>query len=374
MNTIIFVSNSTWGYGADYSMISILNFLKIKGIKPYVIIPGMGRTSELLKNNNIEFLCIPFKCCVNKNNWLGLKSILKYIINKFWLRKTLKVLKKNTNNIVGIYNNVYTNYFSIMLAKAMKVPHIQHIREFGGKDFGWKYDKFANKLVNKYSKKIICISDAVKNSFLPVFDKEKMIRIYNGINTIELIEKEKIKEPIKIAMVGRLSNEKNQITLIKATETIINKNMNSNTFFIDIFGDGEDKDFLQNYVKEKKLEKFIHFNGYKYQIDLSDYQIGIMCSKAEGFGRVTVEYMMNEMAVIASNTGANPEIVESGYTGELFEYGNYIDLSKKIIELLNNPDKIIKYGKNGRHRALEKFNEDIYVENIYEICKECFKI
>ena len=372
MKTIIFVSNSTWGYGADYSMISILNYLKKKGIKPYVIIPGEGRSAELLRKNDIDFICIKFKGCVNKNTWFGIKPILKYIINKLVLCRTLRLLKKE-EDIIGVYNNGYTNYFSVMLAKKLKVPHIQHVREFGGKDFGWKYDKIASKLVNKYSSKIISISEAVKNTYNNIFDKEKLIKIYNGIRVPERLEKKAINEKINIIMTGRLSNEKSQITLIKAIKEIVSKE-NNNNFCVDLYGDGEDREILEKYVKDNKLQDYIHFKGYQYEIDFSKYQIGIICSKSEGFGRVTVEYMMNELAVIASNTGANPEIVIDNITGELFEYSNYIQLEEKIVKLLNDKQKIQEYGENGRRRALENFTEDIYVRNIYKVCKKCYDI
>lgn len=55
----------------------------------------------------------------------------------------------------------------------------------------------------------------------------------------------------------------------------------------------------------------IEFLGHRSDVNqlLQDAHIAVMASRCEAFGWVTVEYMMSGLAVIVSNTGANPEIV-----------------------------------------------------------------
>jgi glycosyltransferase involved in cell wall biosynthesis len=45
--------------------------------------------------------------------------------------------------------------------------------------------------------------------------------------------------------------------------------------------------------------------------------IGLMCSRDEAFGRVTIEFMLHKMPVIASNSGANPELVINRINGDI---------------------------------------------------------
>ena len=61
----------------------------------------------------------------------------------------------------------------------------------------------------------------------------------------------------------------------------------------------------------------INFLGPRTDVHsmLGNYQIGLMCSKSEGFGLVTAEYMHAKLGVIASNTGASPELIDNEITG-----------------------------------------------------------
>ena len=72
--------------------------------------------------------------------------------------------------------------------------------------------------------------------------------------------------------------------------------------------------------------------GYREDVCslLHEYDCGVMCSRSEGFGRVTAEYMMAGLPVIASDTGANPELVNEGQTGLFYRWGDTSDLAKKI--------------------------------------------
>ncbi|MBU0628104.1 MAG: glycosyltransferase family 4 protein [Nanoarchaeota archaeon] len=71
--------------------------------------------------------------------------------------------------------------------------------------------------------------------------------------------------------------------------------------------------------------------------------------------------------VIGSRIGGIPELVEDGKTGFLFEPGNHKELRKKIMRLLNNPDLVIKMGKNARSIAEEKFNQDVHYNRIMDL-------
>lgn len=373
MKKILFVSGSSIGYGLDYSMISVIMYLKNKNIDCEVILPREGRTTELLSENNIDYTCIPFYFWkyYNGNKILAfLKKIFKNTVNNILIIKYVKKIK-NLENVSLVYSNSFTNNFSYKLAKKLKVPHIQHIREFGEKDFNWKFDigfKNTVKYASENSEVLICISDAIKKVYQPYCTKNNIIRIYNGVKIPNIkTSTEKTKSNcIKILMIGRLSNEKGQIILLKAINELNNQNIKN--IKLDIYGDGPSELTLKEYVIENNLDNIINFKGYCKKINISDYDIGIICSKSEGFGRVTVEYMMNQLAVIGSNSGANSEIILSEKTGLLFENDDYIELAAKIKLLLNNKEKREKFGIEGRKRAIQLFSEKEYNKNIYNIC------
>jgi len=83
----------------------------------------------------------------------------------------------------------------------------------------------------------------------------------------------------------------------------------------------------------------------------------------EPLGIVNLEAMGCATAVLGSAVGGIPEVVADGITGELVEYstdhGKFeADIRKAIIDLMSNPDLLVKYGIAGRTRAQSEFGWD----------------
>jgi glycosyltransferase involved in cell wall biosynthesis len=86
----------------------------------------------------------------------------------------------------------------------------------------------------------------------------------------------------------------------------------------------------------------------------------------ETFGLVAAEAMSHGLPVIASKTGALPEIVEDGVTGFLFRPGNAEELASKMKLLWENPDLCRKMGKAARDRVIREYGEDLYYRRLVE--------
>ena len=143
---------------------------------------------------------------------------------------------------------------------------------------------------------------------------------------------------------------------------------------VDIYGEAY-RDYLKvlkKRIKELGCEEQIKFCGYYTDVPelLSHYDIGVMCSQAEGFGRVTVEYMMAELVVIASDSGANPELISDTRTGFLYHYNNSCDLKEKLEYVIKNMDTCKKIAKAGRLNALDVFNSKRNAEEVYQLYKK----
>ena len=374
---IIFISASTVGYGADFSMISAINEIK-KNHECLVILPGKGRSTDLLEKNNIYYVCIPFKQWIHYDtSFVGeyIKPIAKFFINIYSCFKALSYFKKNNIKPILIYSNSFTNYFSIFLSRLTKTPYIQHIREFGKEDFDWHFDIGFERtcaLVNKYASRVIAISDSVLNTYKAYFDS-KLIRVYNGVPIPNQVDSESESElendKTKIVMTGRLSFEKGQAVLIDAINLLVQEQMKSN-ISVDLFGDGPDLEMLKEKVRKYSLENIINFCGYQSNVSLASYDVGVICSTSEGFGRVTVEYMAAKLPVIGANGGATPEIIIENETGYLFPIGDSKELANKLKQVINNKDKAKQLGLNGYERFINHFSQDVYVTKVKNVCEE----
>jgi len=133
--------------------------------------------------------------------------------------------------------------------------------------------------------------------------------------------------------VGRLSKEKNLEFLIKSFQLVVLKDKSSELIIV---GDGNQKDFLANLVKNLGLIKNVRFLGSKSSKDLVSEYYGATClvlpSISEPWGLVVNEALMYGCPVIvSSNCGCVPELVINGKTGYSFDPENSHDLVSKMI-------------------------------------------
>ena len=364
-NCIVFISSNVELYGADRSMLALMNNLKKYNYDVLLIINKHGRIEEALNENDINYLIIPFKIMVNTvGKERKIKGIVKNIINKHLSNKAKKIIKKMDINPVIVHTNVSLVDFGYYLAKKLKIKHIQHIREMGKDDFGYTFDlgfKHFYKICRN-SDKVICISKYLYDYYSRLLPKDNMILVYNGINCDK---NNKGVSNTNCLIVGRLEETKGQLLALQAINELKNYPIH-----LDIYGDGVYKDKLEKYIEDNNLQNNATMKGYSTSIDYSKYSFGLMCSKCEAFGRTTVEYMANNILVIGSNSGATSELLEYGNCGLLFNQGDYHDLASKIKYAIENNQIIDEYKKKAYDNYKNNYTEDIYFKNILKVYKD----
>jgi glycosyltransferase involved in cell wall biosynthesis len=90
----------------------------------------------------------------------------------------------------------------------------------------------------------------------------------------------------------------------------------------------------------------------------------------EGFGIPAAEAMGCEVAVVASDAGGLPEVVEHGVTGLVVPRGNSGALAQAIGALLQDPERRRVMGQAGRQRALRLFDWDRTAEQFEQLYRE----
>ncbi len=137
---------------------------------------------------------------------------------------------------------------------------------------------------------------------------------YNNDYRNELRNQYSISEnTLIIGHVGRLAYPKNQLFLIKLIPYI--KQFTTDFKFMFV-GEGEDRQYLETYVKDNNLEEYVLMVGnvgeevYKYY---SVFDIFVFPSFNEGLSLVNIEAQANGLNVIASNTISAEHKVTDGY-------------------------------------------------------------
>lgn len=364
MKTVIIVSlhNSNWG--AERSTCSIADYLKSLGYQVILIIPSKGKIIDIINQYGLDYQVHYFRSWVNSKGTNYFRAIVSSIIDSFQLLSIFVKLKRANIKPDLVYSNTLVHCFGIRLSKIYSVPHLQHIREnidvFGMK-FNWGY-KNSLDFINNNSKKIICTCTAIRDRYLDDFDNGKLAVVYNGIPVKPYSQPNFESDTFAMIYAGRLSADKRPEDIVKAINEIVFTGIKD--IRLDIYGKGDLEDNLRAYVVNNRLENNIIFMGFQDSIDFSRYYLGFLPSEFEAFARTTLEYMMNGLAVIGTNTGGTKEQVLHNETGYLYSPGNVGDIKEYILDLYYNREKCLRYGISGYERVNDLFSQKKYVQNL----------
>lgn len=359
-------------YGATLSTFElILGLRRQYGIEPLVLIPNKGGIEEFLTKEGINYEVKYFPWWVTCEK-LKFKDLIKFFVYNLYnyYKLIYKSIKKH--KIDYVYSNSAVINTGVVLAKFLKVKHIWHLREFVEEDFGLKYyyPKWYVKWFFKQSDICISVSNAVKNIYKKKYPKINIVNIYNGLKNS--IPKRRIEietgNCVNFCCVGAICYHKNQLEILKALSLLKNKTRRFKLFLIG-GGDANYISQLKDYASANDLSEQIIFLGYRKDINtiLQDMHVGIMTSRCEAFGRVTVEYMAASMPVIAADTGGSPEIVRDNVSGYIYQLGDYEAMARIMEHLIDTPEEIGTLGANGYDIAHESFTIEKNIDNIYKV-------
>mgnify|MGYP001754767463 CR=1 FL=1 len=218
----------------------------------------------------------------------------------------------------------------------------------------WLNKKQIKRVERSYNSfdKVICVSDAAKNTYLSVLHdgetpKQDISVLYNAIDLTKV--KEKAKEPIidlpqnetSFILITRTSPEKRIDRLINAIIRLKDEGYN---FHVYIIGDGMDNRTMGEELIEKEINGMVTLKG---RIDnpfpyILQSKWSLCVSERESFSLVLLESMALKTPVITTDCGGPRDIVDGG------KYGILVDNSAEGVYLgmksvLDDPALSLKY-------------------------------
>ena len=373
---ILYMATYSGISGASHSLINIILQMKNKGIEPVLIIPHRGPLEKELKKNNIDYKWITqYYWIVDRDKPKTIKDsfkwILKQTINYIQELRIYYIIKREKINLVHI--NAITSSNGYLAAKLSKVPLVWHIREFLEEDLNRDFRnrrKAISRLNNADA--LITVSDSVKDKYKRILSNENLIRVYNGVDSDiykdirnNLFEK----EDIVLTLIGRYVPQKGHLDVIYALNQLVKSYKKE--VKIRFVGDDRNVAFLtelKKLVKELELDEYIEFMGYRSDVYnlWAETDIALVTSKAEAFGRVTIEAMLAGALVIGANTKGTAELISNKY-GLLYKQGDYINLSEKIAFAIDNKEKMKNIVEISKKYAQENFTAKNNSDNIYMV-------
>lgn len=137
-----------------------------------------------------------------------------------------------------------------------------------------------------------------------------------------------------------------------------------------LVGEGPERIFIRQLVKELKLLDDVHFLCQQEYIEslLACADVLLLPSEQESFGLVALEAMSCGVPVIGTKTGGLPEVVIDGETGFLVPIGEIGLMSEKVLKILTDDTLHARFSKAARKRAEIRFDKNLIVskyENFY---------
>tara|TARA_B110000908_G_scaffold172446_1_gene239867 strand:+ start:5085 stop:6212 length:1128 start_codon:yes stop_codon:yes gene_type:complete len=369
---ILFISANSEFYGAERSLHSTLTAMKKSNIyEPLVIVSKNGGFCKELRKLDIPVFIIPFQGIVNyRRGYQPLRGILKLIFNLICVILFFVFCKLIRLSPKVVHTNTVTTDFGWLLSKFFNIQHVFHIRESLKDQFGFDVelgDQYLHYMMSN-SAKNIGISQYIRHTYERKFKNLHIELLYNCVELRYDREKPtKIDTNIiNIALVGRLDVDKNWIVALKAAREL---SPNCRAFRMHFFGSGGELNTLQQYVRENELDNCISFHGYYENIDLSDFDIGLICSQYEAFGRVTAEYALSKLIVVGANTGGTKELLKL-LNGVGFNSDDYHDLASQLQKVLSNIDEYKANIDDARNTAIASFNSARHFNNLEQIYQD----
>lgn len=382
---VAFLTHYTKLYGANRSLLNLIDGLKTYEVLPYVISPSEGDITDALRTRDVPVEIFPIQWWMSKKPYFT-KNLFKYANRYLYSkRQAFKRLYVNLRLLQPLVESlrrqeidvVYTNSSVIpsgaIAAKLLGIPHLWHMREFGNLDYGLYSDwgTAIHKEIMNLSDAFIAISEAICNHLLSNFAKERVHVIYNGIASEAQFEhlyyinqqREYHQQTYTFALVGLIHPCKGQEIAIRSLSLVVKK---FPTTRLIIVGSGDTTE-LQQLASSLDLENNIEFWGY-VEDPYTVYQIAdavLMCSRNEAMGRVTAEAMAACRPVIGYDNAGTSELIKHEETGLLYK-GDHEALARYMLQVVEHPEWSREMGKNAWHFARKRFTIESYSQAVYK--------
>ncbi len=323
-----------------------------------------------------------------KVNRLCTSKFLRLFRGQFFIAALLFNLIRNRKQ----YDLVHSHFLgtsTIFIGLACKAINLPFLVTSHGSPWEVKQKGFVKRFLLRcslrYPKKVICVSNATRRLLQPFTDKSKLIVICNGVDisnlkapssSKRLKNKLDLKDKIILLSVSNLIEKKGIDIIIKSLSKLIKEH--PNLYYI-IIGEGPLEKELIKLVNDLGLQRYVRFEKYKNQRELSDYynlcDVFVLMSREtkdaiESFGIVYIEASYFGKPVIGGKGGGTQDSIEDGKSGFLVDYKKPEELINKLSLLLKNPRLRKKMGEYGRKRVNDKFLLTKVTEEIIELYKE----
>jgi len=312
--------------------------------------------------------------CVHriKTSKIPILRTVSYCIKSFF------VVKKITPDILHI-QTIYLSLSGLLIKKFLHKPYVLYGR---GSDvyFSWRLKNLISKPILKNANGVIVLTEDMKREIQKICNRDVFV-IPNGIDLkrFKNLSKEDLRSKLEIKeqerailFVGTLRPVKGVRYLIEAMRFITDKNKNKRLFIV---GDGEERKYLEDLVRNLNLEKYVAFIGKVPNEKIPEYMaasdVFVLPSFSEGLPVTVLEAMASGLPIVATNVRGLPEIIKNGENGFLVMPKSTEQIAEKVLLLLEDGELRERISNNNREKV-KRYSWESVVEKLEEVYIGCF--
>ena len=380
---VAFVTQYTALYGANRSLLCLLDGLRDTEIEPSVVLPAEddGLHDELRRRNipTIESI-VPLQFATTSRR----PSSLHPIRRRRWTATRIQQLGAQTSvaieklipstkNFRAVYSNTVATHLGHELSKRISIPHIWHLREFP-ENYGAHFIGGLNSLRRrlKQSSELIAISHAIAKRLVGG-NTERCNVIYNGVgfeNDFHVLkQRREIREAnrrFRFLLLGQILPSKGHDQAIKACEIV---QAETSEFELRIVGSG-DSAWLEKAVTNSRCVDQIVVAGPTDDpySEILQADCLLMCSPMEAMGRVTAEAMVAGCPVIGLDAFGTSELIDHNQSGLLYR-GGPRRLAREMQRIISEPSLSERLTRQAFSVASKRFSNESYSSKVVDVIR-----
>jgi glycosyltransferase involved in cell wall biosynthesis len=372
---IAFLTHYTELYGANLSLLNLIDGLAPHGISAHVIAPEGGDLLGALAARGVPTAVLPFEWCVSTNR-TSQAVAARVARNARHLRPLARQIAKWNANLV--YSNSSVFNIGALAAVELNLPHVWHLREFGFRDYDLKPDfgPTMARLAFRTADAVVCVSHALSRALLGANPPAQSRVIYNGVASAATFDARRAAaetsanrvQPFTFVLVGRFRESKGQEVAIRAFARVAERHPNVRLLMVGGAGATGQSEYFDRCVavaRETGAAGKIEFWGYIPDPERAFLaaDCALMCSRNEAMGRVTVEAMSAVRPVIGFDSGGTSELIAHDRTGQLYR-GGPDALAECMARYATAPDLAKAHGEAAWTAARARHTTEVYAEQI----------
>jgi glycosyltransferase involved in cell wall biosynthesis len=283
-----------------------------------------------------------------------------------------------------IHTNTSLTLTPALVAKALRLPHVWHIRELIGAGTSFRYlasDRLAASVFDALSDRIVANSEQTAAFFREHLGERAVTVIPNGIPEPErdpAVSGAALRASLGIPPAGLVvgvvaslaATWKNHRYALDAVAPLLQKRSD---VYLVVYGGVPDTPYARGVRSAvEALGNRARLAGYVADPWAIMGSIDLLAhgTPQESFGRVFVEAMLAGKPVVAPRGGGAISIVADGTTGFLTDPQDPADMTRVITRLAADADLRERLGTAGRARALSQFSLAAHVQAMCRVYDE----